>query len=180
MYIIGQTGTGKSTLLLNMIAQDIIAGTGVAIIDPHGDLAESALDQVPLQRINDVVYFNPSDRDHPIAFNVLDTKKGYPEHLTASGLVEVFKKIWSESWGPRLEYILRNAILALLQAPESSLLGIPRVLIDSTYRAEVLRHVTDPVIRQFWEIEFKLYPKVFRAETCLLNLRDTLSADSAK
>lgn len=165
MYVIGQTGTGKSTLLLNMITQDIAAGLGVAVIDPHGDLAEAVLDHVPPHRINDVVYFNPSDHDHPIGFNVLDAEAGHPEHLAASGLVDVFKKIWSESWGPRLEYILRNAILALLQAPETSLLGIPRLLIDPSYRSEVLRHVKDPVVRQFWEIEYELYPKVFRAET---------------
>jgi hypothetical protein len=165
MYVIGQTGTGKSTLLLNMIAQDIAAGKGVAVIDPHGDLAEAVLNHVPPHRVNDVVYFNPADHDHPIGFNVLDSGTGHLEHLAASGLVEVFKKIWRDSWGPRLEYILRNAILALLQAPETSLLGIPRLLIDPSYRSEVLRHVKDPIVRQFWEIEYELYPKVFRAET---------------
>lgn len=165
LYLIGQTGTGKSTLLLNMIAQDLKRGSGTAVIDPHGDLVERVLDLVPPDRIDDVVYFNPADQEYPIGFNVLDKSNGNLTHLIASGLIEVLRKIWNDSWGPRLEYVLRNAVLALLQAPESTLLGISRLLIDPVYRADVLRHVHDPVVRHFWEIEYELYPKVFRAET---------------
>lgn len=165
IYTIGQTGTGKSTLLLNLIAQDIAAGRGLAVIDPHGDLVERALDLVPPERINDVVYFNPADVDFPIGFNPLEQRPDQQLHLIASGLVETFKKIWKDSWGPRLEYILRNAILALVEAGSSTVLGIPRLLTDPVYRAEVLKRVKDPVVKTFWEIEYELYPKVFRTET---------------
>lgn len=137
----------------------------MAVIDPHGDLVERALDLVPPRRINDVVYFNPADADFPIGFNPLELRPGQQPHLIASGLVETFKKIWSDSWGPRLEYILRNALLALIESGGNTLLGIPRLLIDPAFRAGVLRRVKDPVVRTFWEIEYELYPKVFRTET---------------
>ncbi|MFH1823006.1 MAG: type IV secretion system DNA-binding domain-containing protein, partial [Patescibacteria group bacterium] len=111
MYFIGKTGMGKSTVLENMIIGDIRAGRGVAVVDPHGDLAEKIIEYIPSDRINDVIYFNPADIDYPIAFNVVEQVEPHLRHLVASGLIGVFQKLWADSWGPRLEYILRNAIL---------------------------------------------------------------------
>ena len=113
MYFIGKTGMGKSTILENMIVGDIRAGRGVAVVDPHGDLAEKVIKYIPSNRINDVIYFNPSDIDYPIAFNVVEKVEPHLRHLVASGLIGVFQKLWADSWGPRLEYILRNSILCL-------------------------------------------------------------------
>jgi len=165
VYIVGQTGMGKSTLLLNMLAQDIRRGKGVALIDPHGDLAEQLLDYVPQRRMTDVIYINPADTEYPMGINLLDGDKNIGRHLIASHLVDIFKKIWSDSWGPRLEYILRNTILALLESGGHTLLSIPRLLIDPEFRAVVLSKVQDPVVRTFWQVEYELYPKVFRTET---------------
>ena len=164
MYLIGKTGTGKSTALENMIVQDIQAGRGVGVVDPHGDLAEKVLDYVPSERINDVIYFNPADIKYPIAFNVLEKVSAEHRHLVASGLVGVFKKIWAETWGPRLEYILRNAILALLEYPNSTLLGIPRVLVDKEFRKRVIEKITDPVVKAFWVNEYAKYHTQFQVD----------------
>ena len=164
-YVIGKTGMGKSTLLLNMIVQDIRLGNGVAVFDPHGDLVERILDYIPSRRINDTIYFNPADTEYPIAFNPLYNPNIIPKHLVASGIVQVFKNIWIDSWGPRLEYILRNAILALLEQPGSTLLAIPRLLIDDRYRNKIIKQVKDPIIRNFWAVEYEQYPKVFKTET---------------
>jgi len=157
MYIIGKTGMGKTNLLEHLVIQDIKNGHGVAYVDPHGDTAENILKAIPANRINDVIYFNPSDQDYPIAFNVMEKVNHKNRHLIASGLVGVFKKIWADSWGPRLEYLLRNAILALLEYPSSTLLGVTRLLVDTPYRKKVLAHVTDPVIKKFWSDEFTKY-----------------------
>jgi len=153
-YVVGKTGTGKTTMIQNMAIQDIQNGRGVAIVDPHGEFAEAALNAVPSNRINDVIYFNPADQEYPIAFNVMEKVDTEYRHLIASGLVGVFKKIWADSWGPRLEYILRNAILALLEYPGSTLLGVLRILVDKSYRERVVEKVTDPVVKQFWVDEF--------------------------
>lgn len=154
MYVIGKTGMGKTTLIENMIVQDIMSGKGVAIVDPHGDMAEKMLEFIPPNRVNDVVYFNPADRDYPLAFNVLEKVDVAQQHLIASGLIGIFKKIWADSWGPRLEYILRNAILALLDYPGSTLLGVMRILTDKSFRKKVVDNITDPVVRAFWVDEF--------------------------
>jgi CxxC-x17-CxxC domain-containing protein len=154
MYIIGKTGMGKTNLLENLVVQDIRNGHGVCYIDPHGDTAEKLLRAVPANRINDVIYLNPADQNFPLAFNVMESVDPDYRHLVASGLIGVFKKIWADSWGPRLEYILRNAILALLEYPGSTLLGVTRILVDKKYRERVVERVTDPVIRQFWVDEF--------------------------
>ena len=164
-YIVGKTGMGKSTLLLNCIVQDIRNGNGVAVLDPHGDLVERVLDYIPARRINETIYFNPADVEYPIAFNPLYHTDRSQKHLVASGLVQVFKKIWADSWGPRLEYVLRNAILALLDTTGHSLLAVTRMLIDDRFRSRVVAGVKDPVVRQFWVKEFEEYPKVFRTET---------------
>jgi len=154
MYVIGKTGMGKTNLLENLAIQDIQKGHGIAFIDPHGDTAEKLIKAIPSSRINDVIYLNPSDQDFPIAFNVMEKVDPEYRHLVASGLVGVFKKIWADSWGPRLEYILRNAILALLEYPGSTLLGVTRILVDKSYRARVVEKITDPVVRSFWVDEF--------------------------
>jgi hypothetical protein len=126
----------------------------VAVIDPHGDLAEAVMEFVPKNRTNDVILFDPADKDFPVAFNMLEGKN--PEHraLIASGLVGVFKKLYAESWGPRLEHFLRNTILALVEAPDTTMLGITRMLVDKIYRQKVLHFVEDPMVRSFWETEF--------------------------
>lgn len=164
MYLIGKTGMGKSTMLENMIVADIKAGHGVAVVDPHGDLVEKIVDYIPSSRINDVIYFNPADSDFPIAFNIIEVTDPSHQHLVASGLVGVFKKIYAESWGPRLEYVLRNAILALLDYPGSTLLGIMRILVDKDYRKKVIEKVKDPVVRSFWVDEYAKYPDKFATE----------------
>ncbi len=154
MYLLGKTGMGKTNLLENLAIQDILQGHGICFIDPHGDVAQKLIKAIPPERINDVVYFDPSDQKFPIAFNVLEQVGADQRSLVASGLVGVFKKIWADSWGPRLEYILRNAILALLEYPGSSLLGVMRILVDKSYRERVIEKVTDPVVKQFWSVEF--------------------------
>ena len=154
MYIIGKTGMGKTNLLENMAVQDIRNGKGVCFIDPHGDTAEKLIKAIPSHRINDVIYLNPADQNFPLAFNVMEAVDPEYRHLVASGLIGVFKKIWADSWGPRLEYILRNAILALLEYPGSTLLGVTRILVDKKYREKVVDNVSDPVVKQFWTEEF--------------------------
>ena len=154
MYVIGKTGMGKTTLLENMIISDIINGEGCCYVDPHGDTAEKILNYIPAHRINDVIYLNPSDSDFPIAFNVLEAVDEKAKNFIASGLISVFKKLWADSWGPRLEYILRNTILALLDYPGSTLLGIMRILVDQEYRDKVIEKITDPVVKSFWTNEY--------------------------
>ncbi len=164
MYLIGKTGMGKSTVLENMIIDDIRAGRGVAVVDPHGDLAEKIIEYIPSNRINDVVYFNPADIDYPIAFNLVEQVEPHLRHLVASGLIGVFQKLWADSWGPRLEYILRNSILAILDFPGSTLLGVVRMLSDKEYRKKVVSNITDPVVKSFWEKEFAGYADKFASE----------------
>ncbi len=165
-YIIGKTGTGKSTFMENMIFDDIREGRGVAVVDPHGELIDHVLDFIPEDRVRDVVYFNPADHDHPIGFNILENDHSNPEmkNVIASGVVGIFKKIFGESWGPRLEYILRNAVLALLEYPNSSLLGVMRILTDNAFRRLVINEVKDPVIRSFFVDEYEKYDPKFRQE----------------
>lgn len=164
LYILGKTGTGKSTLIQTMAACDIGRGQGMALIDPHGDLAEAVLSQVPENRINDVIFFNPSDLDYPIAFNPLEKVAPDKHHLVVSGLISVFKKIWSDFWGPRTEHLLRNSILALLEQPEGTLLDIPLLLTDRDFRGRVLGRVTDRSVRNFWLLEFEGYGLRLRSE----------------
>lgn len=164
MYVIGKTGMGKTNLIQNMAIQDIRNGKGLAVVDPHGEFAEECLKAVPANRISDVIYFNPADMEFPIALNVMEKVAPDQRHLVASGLVGVFKKIWADSWGPRLEYLLRNAILALLEYPNSTLLGVTRLLIDKEYRAKVMTKVTDPVVKSFWVDEFSKYQDRLMAE----------------
>jgi len=164
VYIIGKTGMGKTVLMENMAIQDIQNGHGVCFIDPHGEAAEKLLDFVPSSRINDVVYFNPGDVNYPIAFNVMEKVGIEHRHLVASGLLAVFKKIWPDVWSARMEYILNNAILALLEYPGSTLLGINRMLADTDFRKRVVEKITDPVIKAFWTKEFARYTQRYEVE----------------
>lgn len=160
VYVIGKTGMGKSTLLENMIYDDIIKGRGVAVIDPHGDLAETILASIPKNRTNDVILFDPGDYKFPIAFNMLEQVKPELRPIVASGLVSIFKKIFGESWGPRLEHILRNTIMTLLEVPDATLMSIPLMLTMSSYRKKIISKIKDPMLTKFWTSEYEaLEPK---------------------
>jgi len=163
-YIIGKTGTGKTAMIKNMAIQDIQNGKGLAFIDPHGEAAEDLLNFIPSNRINDVIYFNPADIDNPIAFNVMERVGSDQRHIVASGLLGVFKKIWPDVWSARMEYILSNTILALLEYPGATLLGINRMMGDADYRKKVLSKIQDPVIKAFWKIEFARYSQQYAVE----------------
>ncbi|MDD3646425.1 MAG: type IV secretion system DNA-binding domain-containing protein [Candidatus Gracilibacteria bacterium] len=154
IYIIGKTGMGKSTLLENMILDDIKKGRGVAVIDPHGDLAEAVIGHIPKSRTNQTIIFDPTDTKWPIAFNMLDNVSVEHRSLVASGIVGIFKKIFGDSWGPRLEHTLRNTILALLEYPNTTLISIPLMLTSDVYRSKVVAKITDPVVKKFWTHEF--------------------------
>ena len=165
VYVIGQTGTGKSTLLLNLIAQDLAAGAGLALLDPHGDLAELVLAQIPKHRGNDLVYVNPTDAERPIGFNPLARVPEPLKPIVADGVVSAFRHVWPESWGQRLDYILSNAVRTLLDVPGGTLLMLPRLLTDEAFRVHVVEHhVTDPVVRAFWTNEHARYGEGFRTE----------------
>lgn len=165
IYCIGKSGTGKSTLLKNMAIQDIQRGNGLGVIDPHGDVAEELLKHIPEQRKKDLIYFNPANLEHPIAFNPLHGVHPNYHHLVASGLISTFKKIWIESWGPRLEYILRFSLLTLLWYPEATLLDIQPLLTDKEFRNHILlKYVNDQYIETFWKKEFDAYGPTLRNE----------------
>ena len=164
MYVLGKSGSGKTTLLANMALQDIERGHGVAITDPHGDVINAILNYIPSNRVNDVVYFNPSDTNHPMAFNILESVNPEHKHLVASGLMSVFKKIWANLWSARMEYILNNTILALLDSPGNTLLGIMRMLADKNYSKKIVDNIKDPVVKSFLINEYANYSDKFRQE----------------
>jgi type IV secretory pathway TraG/TraD family ATPase VirD4 len=164
MYILGKTGTGKSTLLETLIRQDLKAGVGLALLDPHGDLVEKVLACVPEERRADLIYFNVPDRAHPLGFNPLEHVAPAQRPLAASQLLEVFKKLWSEFWGPRTEHILRNALLTLLDQPEATLPDILRLLDEAAFRKRVAERVANSQVRHFWLHEYESYTKRFRLE----------------
>lgn len=164
MYIIGKSGTGKSTLINNIVAQDIAAGEGLCVVDPHGELVEAALANIPRSRLADVVYFNPADTDFHIGFNILEISDPALKHLVASGLMGIFTKIWANVWSARMEYILNNAVLALLDTPNSTLLGVTRMLVDKKYRATIVANIKDPVVKAFWVNEYEIWDPKFRNE----------------
>lgn len=165
IFCIGKTGVGKSTLLTNMATSDIEKGKGLAVIDPHGDVANALLQKIPEHRKQDLVNFNPCDTEHPIAFNPLHGVHPNYHHLVASGLVSVFKKIWGDtSWGPRMEYILRFCLLTLLEYPDATLLDIQPLLTDTIHRDKILAYVQNEHTIAFWQNEFLKYPAALRAE----------------
>jgi len=164
VYVIGKTGMGKTSMIQNMAVQDIQEGRGIGFVDPHGEAAEELLKFVPSNRINDVVYINPGDIDHPIAFNVMENVGMEHRHLVAGGLMGAFKKIWPDVWSARMEYILNYAILALLESPGTTLLGINRMLSDPDFRVKVVEKVSDPVVKSFWTNEFARYAQRYETE----------------
>lgn len=164
VYIIGQTGAGKSGLLELFALSDIYHNQGYAIIDPHGDFAVNNMHFIPANRIQDVVYFNPADTGFPVGFNPMEVHDPNMKSNTSSEIIGVLKRMFGDSWGPRLEYILRYTILALLDYPNSTMLDITRMLTDKTFRKEVLTHSTDTVVLQFWNIEFASWNDKFASE----------------
>lgn len=164
IYAIGKTGMGKSTLLENLAIQDIQNGEGFAFIDPHGKTADLLLEYIPEHRKKDVIYFAPFDLDYPIAFNVLEDVGPEKRHLVANGLMSAFKKIWVDAWSARMEYILSNIMLALLEYPGSSLLGVNRMLADKDFRNAVVENITDPSVKSFWVDEYAKYTEKFAAD----------------
>ncbi len=164
VYVIGKTGMGKSTLLENMAIQDIRNGNGLAFIDPHGGTAEKLLEYVPEERIKDVLYFAPFDLEHPVSFNIMEDIGADKRHLVVNGLMSTFEKIWVDAWSARMAYILQNTLLALLEYPGSTLLGVNRMLADKNYRKKVVDNITDPSVKAFWVDEFAKYTERFAAE----------------
>ena len=164
MYIVGKTGTGKSSLMGNMIISDLAYGNGLALIDPHGDLAQTILQFIPPRRVSDVIYLNPGDLEYPVPLNFLERIDPAYRHRIVSGLISVFKKIWHEFWGPRLEHLLRYALFTLLDYPESTLLDVTRLFTDNSFRAKVLAFITQEAVRAFWQNEFDKYSPWLRSE----------------
>lgn len=164
LYVVGKTGTGKSTMIANMAINDMRNGEGVAVIDPHGDLCDILMDYIPSHRINDVAYLDPSDVEHPFHLNPLEVKEVALRELIASGIVSIFYKLYHYSWGPRLEYILRNTILTLLHVPQSTLLQVPELLTNERYRERVVGTMSDQVLKNFWLNEFNKMTPQLRSE----------------
>jgi hypothetical protein len=164
VYILGQTGTGKSGALELLTLSDIYYDQGFAVIDPHGDYAQHVLSFIPQRRLDDVVYFNPADTNFPIGFNPLEINDPSLKGHISSELVGVLKRLFAESWGPRLEYILRYSLLALLDYPNSTMLDITRLLTDKKFRAHVITYIDDPVVKNFWVTEFASWNDKFASE----------------
>lgn len=155
LYIIGKSGTGKSSMFISMISQDIMNGHGVGVLDPHGDTIDHLLDRIPDHRIEDVIYFDPSDTENPVGINLMEIENPEQKNLMASGLVSAIKQHFDFSWGPRLEYLLNYSILTLLDVPGTTMMGITRLLEDKNYQNFILHQVKDPVVKRFWEEEYK-------------------------
>lgn len=164
VYIVGKTGSGKTTLMETMIRSDLLAGRGLGVIDPHGELANRVLAQVPKHRTNDTILFDPRDTEYPVALNILERVLPEKNHLVASQVLGVFRKIWPEFWGPRLEHVFRNALLTIMSLPGSTLLEVMRLLVEERFRARVLRNLKDPVLLYFWQREFTAFHDRFMAE----------------
>ncbi len=165
VWVIGKTGTGKSTLIANMAIDDLKKDRGMAIIDPHGDLSDVILDYIPKRRINDVIYFNPADTNYPIIINPLEVTNKEEAELVVSGIVSIFNKIFGYSWGPRLEYILRNSLFTLSQVPNSTLKDIPLLLTNKDFRSRVENTIKDETLKAFWQGEFDKMPDKLQAES---------------
>ena len=164
MAIIGRTGTGKSTMLSTMIRSDAESCEGFALLDPHGDLAQTAAGMVPAWRQKDFVYFDPATPGNGVTFNPLEVASTEQRHLVVSDLLAIFSRIWEKNWGPRLEYILRNVLMALTERPGHTLLDALRILNDTEFRKEIVGEIEDEIVRGFWEREFERYSKSYRTE----------------
>ena len=164
VYILGKTGMGKSTLLENLILQDIHNGNGVCFLDPHGDSAEYIIQRIPENRINDLIYINPADSQYPFGFNILEAENGEDDSLIVSGLMEIFARIWAGAWSSRMEYILANTLYALLSVEGTTLLGVVRLLTDTNYRNWVIDHITNATVKNFWVKEFAAFNDKYRTE----------------
>jgi hypothetical protein len=163
LALIGKTGMGKSTLLQNLILADVRAGNGLALVDPHGDLAQDVAGVLESQNPGNLIYFNPTEPSGRLGLNVLE-QTGVESHLVVSGVVSVFKKIWTAYWGPRMEHILRHALWALVEAKGYTLVDVPRLLTDRQFRSRVYEQISDPDLRNFWFREFEGYAPGFRSE----------------
>lgn len=163
-YVIGKTGTGKSTVLEALMHSDVLSGNGFALLDPHGDLVAKVKNLIPKSRLDDLIYFDVPDKDQPFGFNPLNSILPEQRPLAASGLLSAFKSIWVDSWGPRLEHILRNCLLALLDYPKASLADIPKLLDDEKFRGHVMSSVTNSQVRDFWQKEYRSYPPRLRSD----------------
>jgi len=164
VYIVGKSGSGKSTFLFNLAMGDIYNGAGVAVIDPHGDLAADILDAVPRSRINDVCYLDAGETEYPVGFNPATRIAPERRALAASGMVAAFKHLWHDSWGPRLEHFLFHGIAALICREHATLLDLPRLYTDDRFRERIIAKITDPETRRFWYEEYPSYTKTQRAE----------------
>ncbi len=164
LYVVGKTGMGKSTLLLNMLVDDIQSRRGVCLVDPHGDLSEALLELIPKHRTNDVILFDAADREHPVAFNPLACREVSQRPLVADGVLTVLKRQFGEFFGPRMEDILRNSLLALLESPGSTLVSLQRLLTDAGFRKSITGRVTDPAVRHFWLSTFASWNARYRVE----------------
>jgi hypothetical protein len=181
VYIVGKSGSGKSTTLFNLAMHDIAAGEGVAVIDPHGDLAEAVADCIPPRRTHQVCYLDAADIEHPVGFNPLANIPPERHALAASGMVSAFKHLWRDSWGPRLEHFLFHGIMALLSEPRATLIDLPRVYTDPQFRARLIARVNDPITLRFWLGEYPQYDERYRAEAAgpILNKVGQLAASPA-
>lgn len=157
MYVIGKTGTGKSTMLKSMFLQDVESQRGACLLDPHGDLIADIMSRIPEDRLKDVIYFNLPDASLDLRYNPFKKVSYEKRSLVASGIMDVFKKLWSDAWGVKLEHILRNAILTLLDQPEATLADIPKILLERSFRTQAVRNVENASVRDFWEKEFIVY-----------------------
>ena len=164
MYILGKSGTGKTTLIANMAIADIRNGEGVAVVDPHGDLSEILLDYIPKDRIKDVIYLDPSDKKQSFRLNPLHVEKNEHKELVVSSIISIFTKIWANVWSARMEYLLRNALITLVEREGATLLDIPRLFTDIKFRNKYLESVSDPIIVNFWKKEYDRYSERFQSE----------------
>lgn len=164
LYLIGKTGTGKSTLILSLVLADLAAGRGLALLDPHGDLARAVIDAMPRHRIPDAIYLNPADLEFPAGFNPLFGVAPDRRPLVAAHILAAFHHIWADSWGPRLEYLLLNSLRLLLDGTGSTLIGLPALLVNERYRERLLATCRDAQVRQFWTHEITAWGDQFKAE----------------
>lgn len=181
VYLVGKSGSGKSTTLFNLAMHDIVTGQGVAVIDPHGDLAEAVADCIPADRTNAVCYLDAGDAERPVGFNPLANIAPERHALAASGIVAAFKHLWHDSWGPRLEHFLFQGVMVLLAAPRATLIDLPRVYTDEHFRARLIARVRDPITVRFWMGEYPKYDERYRAEAAgpILNKVGQLAASPA-